>query len=76
MLALAVGTSLFFAALFWIWERDLLWMLVVMLPPIWSPVIYQRFGDDTRDVDRTAVAASLIGLALLVGVGLLLYVVV
>lgn len=71
---LAAVSSVFFALLFWIWERDLFWMLAVILPPIWSPVIYRRFmHGDAQQVSRVAVGGLLIGLVLLLGVGLLAY---
>jgi hypothetical protein len=44
---LAATSSLFVALLFWFWEREALWMLAVLLPPIWSPVIYQRLGNES-----------------------------
>ena len=37
----ALVSLVLFALLFWIWERDLVWMLAVILPPIWSPVVYR-----------------------------------
>ena len=72
---LAIASSLFFAILFWTWERDLLWMLAVILPPIWSPVVYRRFVDDeAQELNRMAVGGLLIGLFVLFGLGLLVYV--
>lgn len=70
----AVASSLFFALLFWFWERDLLWMLAVLLLPIWSPVIYQRFAERSDLIfSRRAVGFVLAGLAALLGVGVLIY---
>jgi hypothetical protein len=45
--AVAGAASVTIAVLFWVWERDLLWMLAVLLPPIWSPVIYRYVGADS-----------------------------
>ena len=42
----ALVTSLFFGVLLWLWDRDLVWMLAALLPPIWTPVIYRRFGSE------------------------------
>lgn len=71
---LAVVSSILFAALFWIWERELLWMLAVILPPIWSPVIYRRFNNSSvPTANRMAVGALMIGLAVALVVGLLAY---
>ncbi len=73
-IALALAASVFFALVFWIWERSMLWMLAVVLPPIWSPVIVQRVaGEDGVEADRRLIAALLIGLALLVAAGLVAY---
>ena len=72
---LATVSTILFALLFWVWERDLLWMLAVILPPIWSPVIYRRFvEEEPRRVNRIAVGGVVVGLALVLGVGLLAYV--
>lgn len=71
----AVVTSLFFGVLLWLWERDLVWMLAVLLPPIWTPVIYRRFGsEDDAMLGRRAVAGLLLGLVALVGLGLVVFV--
>lgn len=70
----ALVSSVSFALLFWIWERDLLWMLAVILPPIWSPVLYRHFRDeDVRNVSWVPVGGLLIGLVLLFGIGLFVY---
>ena len=71
---LAVALSLFFALLFWIWERDLLWMLSIVLLPIWSSVIYRRFSDDPKPATpRRALGLVLVGLVALLGTGLVFY---
>lgn len=71
---LALTASVFFGLVLWYLERDLLWMLAVLLPPIWSPVIYQRYAtDDPPTVKRVAAAAVLLGLVALFGVALLVY---
>ena len=65
---------LFFALLFWIWEQEALWMLAVLLPPIWSPVIYQRLGNESDlRLDGRARGVLLAGLVLLLGLGALVY---
>lgn len=75
--ALALALSVIFGALFWIWERELLWMLAVTLPPIWSPVIYRHFAsEDSRRVSRVAIAGLVAGLAVLAGAGLLTWIVI
>ena len=71
---LATTLSLFFALLFWVWEREALWMLAVLLPPIWSPVIYQRFSNESElRLGGRAREALIAGLVLLLGLGVLVY---
>ncbi len=71
---LALVSSVFFAALFWIWERNLLWMLAVILPPIWSPLIYQRYTSDaSQSVNSVVVVGLVTGLAVLACIGLAAY---
>ena len=72
---LAGAVSLIIAVLFLIWEKELLWMLAVLLPPIWAPVLYDRFtGDNAPTSPRWAVGALLAGSVVLLGVGVLVYV--
>ena len=42
-------------ALIWVYERDLLWMLAVLLPPLWMPVILQ-FSEEDRAPERSRLA--------------------
>ncbi|MGI9607142.1 MAG: hypothetical protein ACR2P0_13475 [Acidimicrobiales bacterium] len=73
-IGLAAGSSLFFGLLFWIWERDLLWMLPIVLLPIWSSVVYQRFSDEPAPAPpRLAIGLALGGLAALLVAGFALY---
>jgi hypothetical protein len=73
-IVVAAISSLFFALLFWIWEQEALWMLAVLLPPIWSPVIYQRLGNESDlRLDGRARGVLLAGLVLLLGLGALVY---
>ena len=71
---LAATSSLVVALLFWFWERELLWMLAVLLPPIWSPVIYRRLDNDGElRLGGRAVGLLLAGLALSFALGVLVY---
>lgn len=73
-IVVAAISSLFFALLFWIWEREALWMLAVLLPVIWSPVIYQRLGSESDlKLGGRARRVLLAGLVLLLGLGVLVY---
>ena len=73
--ALAGAASLVIALPFLIWERELVWMLAVLLPPIWAPVLYDRFtGDNAPTTPRWAVWAIVIGSVALVRVGVLVFV--
>lgn len=73
---LAVASSVFFALLFWFWERELLWMLAVLLPPIWSPAIYQRFGNDGEPLTGRLAGFLVGGLAALMCIGVIVYLIV
>ena len=72
---LAGAASLTITLLFLIWERELVWMLAVLLPPIWAPVLYDRFtGDNAPATPRWAVWALVIGSVVLVGLGVIVFV--
>ena len=74
-LALAAAVSAVFAIVFWVWERDLLWMLTVILAPIWSPVIYRHFAEEEqRAASRMLVGALVAGLAVMAGVAIIVFV--
>lgn len=66
---LALATSIFFGSVLWLWNSDLLWMLAVLLPPIWSPVMVRRFGhEEPQTFRRVAVIGVAAGLAILLAV--------
>ena len=70
-------TTVLFAGLIWVVNRDLLWMMVVLVPPIWSPVLAHRFFDETGSSAPTtrAVGALAAGLVALLGLAVLLFLV-
>ena len=71
---LALATSVFFALIFWVWERELLWMLAILLPPIWSPVFYRyAAADDPRTTNRVVISLLALGLVALLGVAVLVF---
>ena len=70
---MAAAASVLIALLFWFWERDLIWMVAVLLPLIWIPMIHHRFGDDRDGVRTWAVPAMFGGLVLLACLAVFVY---
>jgi hypothetical protein len=69
----AAAPSLFVALLFLVWERELLWMFAVLLPPIWAPTLYAQFGNVEPQPTGRALGAFALGLVILLAVGLGLF---
>lgn len=71
---LAIVSSVLLGLLIWIVNKDLLWMLAVLMPPVWSPVIYRRFGPEgSGTVSRVGVAVALLGLVAMLGIAVLVF---
>ena len=63
----AAAATVAVGALFWFFERELLWMAAVLAAGIWTPLAV-RHEDVAR---RWALPALIIGLVALVGIGVL-----
>jgi hypothetical protein len=71
-----VATSLLFVVIILVVNPNLLWMMVVLLPPIWSPVIAHRYFDGAAASQQPAnrgIGVLLAGLAALLGLAVLLF---
>lgn len=76
-IAVAAVASVGLAVLFWVWERDMLWMLGALLPPIWIPVVYQQTDQGEASGTKPGFLAFVLGgLVLLAFVALVVFLVV
>ena len=69
MVVLAVGSTLFFVVVLVALARDLLWMLIVILPAIWLPAIVPFISDpnDERRQRRLLMGSVVLGALVVVG---------
>jgi hypothetical protein len=71
-LLFALVASIVLAILVWVVAESRLWLLAVILPPIWVPLLVDRLGDTgTRATRPVALAIAALGLVMLIAVVLL-----
>ncbi len=73
-LLLAASATVLLGALIWVYEREMLWMLAVLLPPIWIPTLSPNLStDQLSERSRTAMWLVAAGLTVLAVLAVLVY---